>query len=83
MILLQVTTSYMHGFIVLKGSYGDPGCTTVDETKTAHLMESKSASVRDSIKEIVTLYTNSAGPAFIYFCFLFCFTFFYNPKKLN
>ena len=38
----------MHGFIVLKGSYGDLGCTTVDETKTAHLMESKSASVRDS-----------------------------------
>ena len=75
MILLQVTTSYMHGFIVLKGSYGDPGCTTVDETKTAHLMESKSASVRDSKNEIVTLYTNSAGPAFIYFLFFVLFYF--------
>lgn len=67
----------MHGFIVLKGSYGDLGCTTVDETKTAHLMESnyKSASVRDSKKEIVILYTNSAGPAFIYFLFFVLFYF--------
>ena len=49
-----------------------PGCTTVDETKTAHWMESKSANVRDSKKEILILYTNSAGPT-NYLLFFFSF----------